>query len=681
MEMSKNPFSNLYITESIPAKQFVEVFSSVLLQETETHLLFQPGNVIVRGLQGTGKSALLNLLKPEILIAFLNSDEAWPLPSHCSKFLSASITLRSSGALDFGQRSFSPVDKKNNDKITGLFFGDYLNYWIIDDLLKNVELLLSPKGRVLADHLNLNRDAELLEKFALDIAKNTCWFGFLEEVNSFQELRKAIQSRIVSYESFLNYNSDLPPKFLSTKTRPGDPIGVTAEALKSCGIVPHDTPVFISIDQFEDLMDLEKDHKGEFPTIFRSVIMKMLGNRDKRASYRIGARPYSISSGNQGFGNNAFTEEMREFKFLDIGELLKKPEYRLSLFPNFCDDVLMRRLKYEGFETLIPDKKYVRHMFGPHATPEAKIRKFVKNVSKNLITPKGNWPKGSEKFLRNLAKKDPISAKMGEAWLRQKNKKGELSLESIEQAPWMRKPWWKKERKQLAMLQVFSSSNQRMNWYGSTDILALSGNNIIVFLSLCQFIWSEYLKGNKDILSTIPENIEPNIQAMGIHNASEHWFRKVKAEPKGGDARYAFVHILATFLKTRLRADRSMSYPGENGFSLPVHDLEETEVVGDFLAHCVGFGVLETADHTPKVVSRGLSKKWYLTSILTPYFQLPTPHIKEPYYASLKDMFGWMEKAGVIDSNPSRIYSTKSRVREYEENNQMIFDLNKREDN
>ena len=680
MEMAKNPFSNLYITESIPAKQFVQVFSPVLLQETETHLLFQPGNVIVKGSQGTGKSALLNLLKPEILIAFLNSTESLPLPTHCSKFLSASITLRSSGALDFGQRSFGPVDE-NYDKITGLFFGDYLNYWIIDDLLENIELLFSKEGQPLAKHLGLKLDIKLLEVFSTSISKNTCWFGYLDEVDGFQDLRRKIQDRILSYESFLNYNSDLPPEFLSTKTRPGDPIGATAEALKECGIVPYDTPVFVSIDQFEDLMDLEMDHKGEFPTIFRSVIMKMLGNRDKRASYRIGARPYSLSSGNQGFGNNAFTEEMREFKFLDIGELLKKPEYRTSLFPNFCNDVLLRRLNYEGYNKLSESQNYVKYVFGPHTTPEAKVRKFVKSISKNLITPQGNWPKGSEAYLRNLAAKDPISAKMGEAWLRQKNKKSELTLKSIKEIPWASKPWWKKERKQLAMLQVFSSSNQRMAWYGYTDVLSLSGNNIIVFLSICQFIWAEYLKSDNTSLALIPENIEPNIQAMGVHNASEHWFRKVKAEPKGGDARYAFVHILAIFLKTRLRADRSMSYPGENGFSLPVHDLEEADVIGEFLAHCVGFGVLETTDHTPKVTSRGLSKKWYLTSILTPYFQLPTPHIKEPYYASLKDVFGWMEKSGVIDSNPSRIYSTNFKSRDYQENNQMMLNLNKREDN
>ena len=674
MGLSKNPFSNLYITEAIPAEQFVKVFSPVLVNESETHLIFQPGSVIVRGLQGTGKSALLNLLKPETLIAYLNSGEEWPLPEHCSKFISANITLRSSGALDFGQRSFGAQDD-NYEKITGLFFGDYLNYWIIDDLLKNIELLFSKKGHVLANFLDLTADKRLLEGFARDISKNNCWFGYLEDISSFKQLREKIQNRILSYESFLNYNSDLPSKFLTTKTRPGDPIGATADALKRCGIIPHDLPVFVSIDQYEDLMDLEMDSEGNFPTIFRSVIMKMLGNRDKRVSYRVGARPYSISVGYQGFGNNAFTEEMREFKFVDLGKMLAGAESRSSLFPKFCDDVLRRRLCYEKYPEIKSRHSYVRYMFGPHAKPEAKVRKFVKTVSRNLISPQGNWPAGAEKYLRELAKTDPISAKMGEAWLRQKNKKGDLKLKSISEQPWMKKPWWKKERKQLSLLQVFSSSNQKMVWYGHTDVTSLSGGNIIIFLSICQFVWAEYLREQQASVQNVPQGINPNVQAMGIQSASEHWFRKVKAEPKGGDDRYTFVHILATFLRARLKSDRAMSYPGENGFSLPVHDLEDAEIVDVFLDNCVAFGVLEKTDHTPKTARRGLSKKWYLTSILTPYFQLPTPHIKEPFYADLSDVYGWMEKANILEPDPSRKRSLKSKKSKLRESDQMRLDL------
>lgn len=677
METSKNPFGNLYLTESIPADEFVKIFSPVLVRESETHLLFQPGSVILRGLQGTGKSALLNLLKPETLMAFLDSDEPWPLPQHCSKFLSANISLRSSGALEFGQRSFGVRDD-DVETVTGLLFGDFLNYWIVDDLLGNLMLLNSEAGKKLANFLGVKCSEATLEKFAVSISKNKCWFGALEKVSSFSTLQEAIKERIFQYESFFNYNSDLPPKFLTTKTRPGDPIGAAAEALKNCEIIPHDLPIFISIDQFEDLMDLEKDAEGNFSTIFRSVVMKMLGNRDKRVSYRVGARPYSLTKGFQGFGNNAFTEEMREFKTLDLGELVSNKESRSPLFPKFCDDVLRRRLENEEFPATKFKTTSLRHIFGPNATPEAKVKRFIKGVSPNFISPQKNWPKGAEEFLRELAVTDPISAKQGEAWLRQKNKQSGMTLKETQSLPWTYKPWWKKERKQLALLQVFSQSQQRMVWYGPSDIVSLSGNNIIVFLSLCQFIWSEYLRTKNSAVKEIPKEIDAQIQSTGIMSASEYWLGKVKAEPKGGDDRHRFVHVLAANLRQRLKADRQMSYPGENGFSLPLNKLKDSEIIDVFLDNCVAFGALEKARHTSKKGGLGLSVKWYLSSILTPYFQLPTPHVKEPYYATLNDIYDWMEEAKVIEHS-ERPIPTKKRGLSETSDDQLHLNLYKRD--
>ena len=657
MTGTKNPFSNLYITESIPASQFVKVFSPVLLRDTETHLIFQPGSVIVRGLQGTGKSALLNLLKPEILIEFLNSTETWPLPSHCSKFLSAYISLRSSGALDFGQRSFGG-GVEANENITAMFFGDYLNYWVIDDLFNNLELLFSDKGSVLADFIGINTDLRLLDSFSMDLASNKCWFGYMDGLRTFFELRKAIKNRIYDYESFLNYNSDLPPKFISTKTSPGDPIAAAADLIKKHGILPNELPVLVAIDQFEDLIDLEKESTGNFSPIFRGVVMKMLGKRDGRVSYRVGARPYSTAFGYQGFGNSAFTEEEREYKVVDIGKVLARGENRKEIFPDFCDDVLKKRLCYEEFTHLDANASYIKHIFGPRATPEAKVKKFIKKVAHSLISAQANWPKGAEAFLYELSNDDQISARLGEAWLRQKNKVGEMKLNSIEEKPWMSKPWWKKERKQLALLQVFSANNQKMVWYGSDDVTSLSNGNIIVFLNICQFVWAEYLRSNSQISDAVPNCIEPNIQAMGIQSASERWFGKIRAEPKGGYERYAFANYLGGFFRERLKKDRAMSFPGENGFSLQVKDLADDKFVNDFLDACVAFGVLESVDHTPKSPSRGRSKKWYLASILTPNFQLPTAHIKEPFYAKLSDIYDWLDGAKI---SPNENYHRKQR--------------------
>jgi energy-coupling factor transporter ATP-binding protein EcfA2 len=646
MNGQKNPFSNLYHTESLSTDHFVKIFSPKLLRESRTHELFQPGSVVLTGLQGSGKSALLNLLKPEVLIAYQKSDEPWPLPKHCSKFLSASITLRSSGALDFGQRAIPQETQAEteNKKILGLFFGDFLNYWIIDDLLNNVDLLGSPEGSILGEFLGLDVSGEKLDYFATSLKKDSCWFGVMDDVEDYEGLRLKVKDRIWGYESYLNYNSDFPIEYVKTKTKPGAPIGCVADALKRAGLIPLDLPVFVTIDQFEDLMDLERDEKGDAAPTFRSVIIRMLGDRDRRVSYRVGARPYSLGKGLQGFGNNAFTEEMREYEVVDIRKVLKGTESRKALFQEFCEDVLERRIKFSGFIGT-GTQNVLKTVFGSRPTVEQKVDSFIRGSRTSVISKDFPGSAAIRSELVKISVNDPISAKMGEAWVRQNIKETEISPELVQKQPWNERKYWKKERKQQALLQVFSACRQRLSWYGAHDIVLLSGKNIFAFLSICQFIWAENMRSNDHEAHNLPEQIDPHIQSMGIHSASEHWFRKVRAEPKGGDDRHRFVSILGTFLRDRLRNDKNMSYPGENGFSLSSGQLEQQVFIEDFIESCVEFGVLEHSAHTPKSKSRGQSQKWHLSSILTPYFQVPTPHTKEPFYASIDDVNKWMQAA------------------------------------
>jgi len=111
----------------------------------------------------------------------------------------------------------------------------------------------------------------------------------------------------------------------------------------------------------------------------------------------------------------------------------------------------------------------------------------------------------------------------------------------------------------------------------------------------------------------------------------------------------------------KLRSDKNMSYPGNNGFSLPLNSVEEEPIVERFLSDCVAFGVLESRPHMPKSPSRGQSEKWYLSPILSPHFQIPTAHIKEPYYASIDEVASWMRKAQVVTIGISAEASARRR--------------------
>lgn len=672
-KISLNPFNSLYQTESIAADAFVDLFSPVLLKESIVQRLFEPGNVVLCGLQGSGKSALLNILEPDVLIEFLKSDREWPLPEHCSKFISASTTLRSSGALLFGQREIEGVTLEN-EKVIGLYFADFLNYSILLDLVKKIQLLSSKKGAQLSKKVGLKTEKNLLDKFAKKLSSEKCWLGSLTNINTFDELLEALECRIQKYNSFLNYNSEFPSEFLRTKTIAGEPIAIAADCLRSCGILPKSIPLFVTIDQFEDLMDLEREVSEKDRPIFRSVIMKMLGNRDDRVSYRIGARLYSLDKGIRGLSGNALVEEMREVNVINLDDLLQGRENRKSLFPEFCNDVLCRRLIEAGYSEPKNNVSTLVNIFGKRVSPEQKVETFITKSRARVISTNFHENKEIIEILKGIAETDPIAAKMGEAWVRQNSKKLAITSNVVHSMPWSKRQWWKKERKQQAMLQVFAACGQKMVWYGSGDVVNLSGRNILTFLSICQFVWAELLRSLDEGPVSLPKSISPLIQTLGINSASEYWFRKIKAEPKGGDDRNRFANELGNVFRKKLRNDQQMSYPGQNGFSLSVNAVVEEQVLENFLSDCVAFGVLESRPHTPKTSSRGQSEKWYLSPILSPHFQIPTAHTKEPYYATTTEVLGWMKKAKIVSVRINREEkSTNAKTKKASDDLQLKF--------
>ena len=208
MIASSNPFAELYVTESIGTEDFAALFSPVLARDSQTHALFQPGNIFLTGLQGSGKTALLNLLRPDVMIAYRRINAHWPLPEHLSRFVAAGINLNSSKARDFGQRTVP--DKDDPIATNALLFGDFLNYWIVDDLLNSIEVIRDDEATQLYRALGVLADEPRLNQLARTVARHSCWFGSLDEVTTYAELRQTIDERIYSYRNFLNYNAELP---------------------------------------------------------------------------------------------------------------------------------------------------------------------------------------------------------------------------------------------------------------------------------------------------------------------------------------------------------------------------------------------------------------------------------------------------------------------------------------
>ena len=338
MNQKLNPFHELYVTDSIGPDSFVKLFSDVLVNHTLP--LFIPGNVILKGLPGTGKSMMLNLLDPSIRIAYKRCGKEFPVPARFNKFIGAGINLIKSSISDFGQRPLVPNEEDNLDELA-VYFGDFLNYWIVKDILKSVYQL----GKELGEEIGININQEKLNDFACALKNDDSWYGYLDDVTDFSSLEKRIKFKVVQYRSFLHYNIDsLPESVISSKTRIGVPISKVVHYLREKGIINDEVHVFIRIDQYEELSWLDESIPG-LGGIFQSVIHKLLAMRDDSVSYRVGTRPFEWNDEPKKiFGTNARLELLRNYNPVSIDQVLRRPEnIRPYIFPQFAEDIFRKR--------------------------------------------------------------------------------------------------------------------------------------------------------------------------------------------------------------------------------------------------------------------------------------------------------------------------------------------------
>lgn len=650
--MIANPFHDLYLSEAIPEEALVELFSPIIVKYASA--IFEPGNVIIRGLQGTGKTMLLNLLRPESRIAYRRSRRnSFPVPEESWRFIGAGINLRKCGALEFAQHLTQESDARQIQELE-LLFGDFVNYLIVADLVSSIDQFLRFNDGELLAEIGINGQKDRLDTFSQILASDPCWFDALEGVKTIEQLRERLSERLKLYRRFLNLNIDeLPKEVIETKTIIGSPILKAAEALRASGVLSADTKVFIRIDQYEQLPTL--DVMGtNYGSRCQELIHKALAARDARVSYRIGTRTHGWPDRPQIYRTTDVLELKRDFNIIDIDEIFRRREnVRTWAFPGFARDIFARRLKVSALNTRMPAGDYsIVGALGRSLGPRECAHQYVStDIGRNRIIEKAvnalphqasqEW----KDYIISLGNTDLLSAWLSCAWVRQKIvvRKNRVPLGSppkLPALPWENKPYWFKERVQIGLLQIASENRQKLMWSGEDDVLNLSGGQILVFLFVLQHIWDAWLRDKRGAAeSDFRFPIEHEVQSQGILEASIEW-RSKQIEGHNAFERKTFVDELGKHFYVKLTNDLAMSYPGANGFSISNKDLELDQNTTAFLRQAVGFGDLYEFPHTSKTKGERRTK-YYLAPILSPYFRIPSVHTKEPEYVTIKEVHMW----------------------------------------
>jgi len=679
MNITINPFQQLYFSDDAQSEtNFVELFSREVLQ-TAIHPIFQEGNVVLSGAQGCGKTMILNLLRPEIRLAYSKSGKLddFPVNKQLRKFISAGINLTQSRITDLVQISLNKgadVDAKE----LPYYFADFFNYLVVEDLISSVEMA-GKHAAVFDELVKLKR----IDTFARNLAKDDCWFGFLVGVDSFASLKVRIANRINFYRRWVNGNlAEAEPEtsIRQSKTNIGEPISRTAEYLRKYDIINKQAPVLIRVDQIEEMHRAFNDRQRILLLSFRKMLNRAFATRDARVHYRAGTRKYGWN--NPDFlgiwGSDARLENRRDYNLIQMEkELFEVGETRNSVFERFAIDAFQKRVAFffrHEVDSVDLRNALAKSVFGKHPAAYERLQQLSSHATDIQIDKalaldspgeEGKWTNEWRDFLRAEYKKGHegmLNAVLAAAWGRQTGgRKGAPEHRKlpppVRLAPWRTRKWWRKERLDQAVLQLTTRCQQRFMWWGFDDIRSLSGGNITVFLHICHRIWDGFLK-NESSLSLDRRTdlldggtIDKHIQAAGILFASNEWFQKLPEEPEG-NARQRFVEQLGIRLNHDMIHDLAMTYPGGNGISIQSTkfdslDDETLTSLRTFMREAVGYTALFESEHSSKSKKGGRRIKFYLNPILCPRFQIPEAKTKEPYYWNIDDLFDLAKKAVV----------------------------------
>lgn len=653
--MASNPFHDLYLSEAISEDRLVELFSPVIVKHSGA--VFDSGNVVIRGLQGTGKTMLLNLLRPEARIAYKRAREPFPVPARSARFIGAGVNLRKCGALEFAQHLERDMAQREVQELA-LVFSDFVNYWIVADLMATIVRFLSEADDDLLNDVGLRRSATALDDFANAFAHDQCWFGALDSVAKFDELRASVDDRISAYRRFLNLNVDeLPESIRSTKTLVGAPILKCVEALKRTGVLADDAKVFVRVDQYEQLETLNV-LGSDYGQYCQQLINKALAARDARVSYRIGTRTHSWDERPEIYRTNDVLELKRDYDIVDMDELFRRRENsRTWVFPEFAEDIFRRRMKVSEFVGRPGPEPTMVNILGKSLPPFARAHSYVPTEQGRIELIRRNLaalPQATSdewiNYVLALAPEDILAAWMSCAWLRQKSPgkttvgRNPKSLGPPPEGgtlPWSTKPYWYKERVHHALMQIASANRQALVWSGVEDLMSLGGGQILVFLFLLQHVWDAWLRDQRgEPAEQLSFPIRHEVQTQGVREASIEWRHK-QAEGSNAEKRRRFVDSLGEHFYVALTEDKAMSYPGANGFSLENSDVERAADVRRFLREAASFGDLYESPHTSKKKGERRTK-YYLAPILSPFFRIPSVHTKEPEYVNISDVKKWL---------------------------------------
>ena len=680
----ENPFSTFYLaeefvreTESIIQKGLLspEIFNiSELIP-----LIKEPINHFVLGVPGSGKTMALAFLRVECL-AYINQDESiknefkniWP---HIGRGLWGVYH-----GLLINDEFLPPQSFKgfglDNQTWTNIFC-DFINVLYLKRMLNHLDLAITEPEHYIPAWLGFSKKQELIKKAIIDFSKE---INMPENCNTSEALLIWADKRLSSYQQMINERteptidmSELPSSNFYRKV--GYLTMKLINQLRQHKVIESDQNILFILDEYDQCV---LANRPEFAQAINAFVKSTARGSVKNVSIKIGSRPQGFHDKSVS-DSDALIEDGRDYKTINLMSLLRS---RRRVFSGLIKDIGDRRIKNVAwfkergiksikslFQDITPlDEAETYRLYKADQDLHFKnLESYCKlfndeNIYKDIVEHIKSLVSETlyQKYLiieacRKLQKLKKINGK--NLQYEYKNIKSSLIsmgkfINSGRKIRDNSKLYYKlKDLKEPALFLLANDFKQPKYYCGFETIKLMSEGVPLNFIKLCRAIFDELCYKTSEFEKN--KKIDIRWQNRAIRKVASEIRKEANAYLRKGQSFLILLDELG-FMFRRMQLRPTAPYPSINGFSVekdPGWLKEKSDIkyetsfsdspvshLTEILRETIDWGYLIEMPHRSKTKSLKTRSKYYINSMLSPYYDLSIRHLKEPYYCKLEDI-------------------------------------------
>lgn len=685
----ENPFSSFYLAEQFVRDTEFIIKRGLLSPETFNipelkNLIIEPMNHFVMGVPGSGKTMALAFLRVECLSLINGNEELKKEFKHIWGHIGRGLWGVYLGLL-LNEELLSPKNFKGfglEDETWTNIFGDFVNAIYIKQMLEHLSSSITEPGGAIATWLGFSEKGNEIKSAIKNFAEGV---NMPEDCHTPEGLLKWAENRLKLYQKLIKERTS--PK-IGVNELPGSsfyselgylPIKLVG-SLRYSGVLTNDQRVFFILDEYDQC---ELSGRTDFALSINSFVKSAARGFTPNLFVKVGTRPHG-GHNKTVLGGNAKIEDGRDYREINL-TILRLKEKR-TLFSNLVQDIANRRLrnvewfkerKIDNIKSLLEGKKPIEEadLYHSGKLPDridhfkvlleyCGVFKDSKDRYEDLVSIIKEQVSETllQKYMvilacRQLQRLKDAGAKdldKGyEPLMSELSKMGEF-IKVGDKIKTDSKLYYKLKDLREPALFLLAHDYKRPRYYQGFETIILMAEGVPL----------NCIKIFRTLFDEVGYNISSFEKTKKIDIIKQNRvIRKVAGEIRKEASAYLcnwqIFQILLDelgFIFREIQLSPTAPYPTPNGFSVeketgwlldsepglcnlaPGKDMEKLKYLKTILSEAIDWGYFIEMPHRSKTGSMKTRMKYYINSMIAPYYDLSVRHLKEPLYTGVDEL-------------------------------------------